>query len=240
MKPSITAALVSLCLVPSVALAEVAEGPSAAPPSVAAAPAPAAAEPTGPWSLGAGLGYVVYGSPVFAASYPGYTNLPYAPTVRASLERAVAPRWWLVAGASGFASRTRSDVQAGYTYPPTRSDATSLSISGGVRRALHAPGAPVTVSGLLLAQVGWTTARSDRAGAVPEVQRGEALGVGLSAGLAVDRELLTGLSLRVATPVLAAMWTSQRLSSDVSGVARTKGGEVSLTLAPSLELRLDF
>ncbi|MCM2333736.1 MAG: hypothetical protein NDI82_07295 [Anaeromyxobacteraceae bacterium] len=245
MKPSVAAALLTLCLVPPTAHAEGGEAPmaTAVPPAASPARAEAAAPAavtSGAWSLGAGVGYTVFGPTAFLASYPGYTSLPYAPTARASIERTLAPRWWLVTGVSGASSRNRADAPAGATYPSARSDASWASIAIGVRRALTATGSPVTVSGLLLAQAGWTATRVDRAGTTPEVQRGEAIGAGLSSGLAVDRELMSGLSLRVSTPLLSVLWSSQRLSSDVSGVSRTKGGEASLSLAPSLELRLAF
>jgi hypothetical protein len=76
--------------------------------------------------------------------------------------------------------------------------------------------------------------------ATPVTLHGEAWGVGLTLGLAVERELTSGLSLRVATPLVGASWSRSTLDSSADGLTTSEGGGASLILAPSLELRLAF
>lgn len=223
-----------LALAPTATLAQAAEPP----PAPASAPA---AEPPGPWSLGAGVGFTLLGS-----SFGGVASLgglgvspPTAPTVVASLERAVAPGWWLVLGAAISANRERGDAPPA-SFVSTRSDYTLGSASIGLRRALTRAGAPVTVSMHALADVGYSWSRQDLELTTPETRRSESFGFGLTVGLAVERELTSGLSLRVATPLLAGGWNSATLDGTVTGHTSREGGGVSLVLAPSLELRLAF
>lgn len=224
-----------LALAPAATLAQAAEPPPAP------APAPVAAEPPGPWSLGAGVGFTLLGSSF--GGVPSFGGLgvspPSAPAVVASLERAVAPGWWLVLGAAVSANRERGDAPPA-SYTSTRADSTQGTASVGVRRALTRPGAPVTVSMHALANVGYSWSREDLELATPETRRSEAIGVGLTVGLAVERELSSGLSLRVATPLLSGGWNRATLDGTVIGHTSREGGGVSLVLAPSLELRLAF
>jgi hypothetical protein len=82
--------------------------------------------------------------------------------------------------------------------------------------------------------------REDVATSTPESRRGESYGVGLTLGLAVERELTSGLSLRVATPLVGASWSTGTFESSTSGRSTRDGGGATLLLAPSLELRLAF
>jgi hypothetical protein len=122
----------------------------------------------------------------------------------------------------------------------TRSDQSSAAVSAGVRRAVTRAGAPVTVSVHALADVGYAWSRDDLTSTTPEIRRGEALGPGVSFGLAVERELTSGLSLRVATPLFAARWNRWSSDGSVNGKVTGDSGGVGLVLAPSLELRLAF
>jgi hypothetical protein len=236
MKPSIVAALL-LGLAPLAAFAQASEAPPAVQP---AAPAPAtapAAEPVGPWSLGAGLGWNFISSRY--AYLGGSLYPPTAPTVRASLERAVAPGWWLEVGFVGSADRLRGEgPSAGAAV--TRDDQVSAAMNLGMRRALTRPGAPVCVSIDLALVAGYTATRVDRAISTPETVRGEAWQVGLAAGLAVERELTSGLSLRVGSTFLGASWTQSSAESSVNGKATQQGGGAYLALSPWLELRQAF
>lgn len=245
MRTSIAAALLSLGLVPLTVHAQPAEAPPAAAAPVAATtaapPAAPAAEPVGPWSLGAGFGYVVWGTGMMPGGLSrsfGAARL-FVPTVQASLERAVAPGWWLVLGAAGSIYQLSGEAPAG-SYQPTRDDSSSASLSIGARRALTRPGAPVTVSTSLLLSAGYGRYSEDVAYATPETHRGEVWGVGLTLGLAVERELTSGLSLRVATPLVGANWSRSTSDNSTIGLATSEGGGASLVLAPTLELRLAF
>lgn len=204
------------------------------------APAPAA-EP-GPWSLGAGVGFYGWSSLAGVGAYPG-ARMPFvAPqaAASASLERRVGDRSWLVVGASGGVGSSREDVPAGsYGYP--RADYRQLAIDGGLRRALTPRGAPVEVSLLALAQLGYHWQDATRAESpAPRKSVTDAWSAGANLGLSVDRELSPGLSLRVATPLAVLSWDQWRETT--AGTAALTGHQLSLgvTLAPRLELRLAF
>ena len=229
MKPSVLAAVVALGLTP---LAALAEGADAAP---AAAPAQ-----TAPWSLGAGAGWgPFYGLQTAYLGGPGAVP-PAAPTVRASLERAVRTGWWLELGFGGDVQRLRGDAPDGIGRT-TRNDAGTAALNLGLRRALTAPGAPVCVSVDLALVAGYTAFHIESAAlTTTQVVRGEAVSLGLATGLAVERELTSGLSLRVGTSLLEAWWTSASVKDSVYGEVTRKGGNASLALSPWLELRQAF
>lgn len=155
MKPSIVAALL-LGLAPLTSLAQASDAPAAV---QSAAPAPAvspAAAPAAPWSLGAGVGWGIYGVGAPLAFAGSLISLPPIPTVHASLERAVAPGWWAELGFGGFADRHRGDApQASGIL--TRDDRATATVNLGVRRALTRPGAPVCVSVDLALVAGYST-----------------------------------------------------------------------------------
>jgi hypothetical protein len=235
-KPSIVAAIL-LGLAPFAALAQTSDARTAVPPAAPAQAAAPTTEPTGPWSLGAGVGW--------PTSSPQYYFLggslfpPTAPMVRASLERAMAPGWWWEAGFEGSANRLRGEAPDA-SGAATRDDRVSAAMNLGVRRAVTRPGAPVTVSIDLALVAGYIATHVDRAYITPEIVRGEAWQVGLSAGLAVERELTSGLSLRVGTTLLNASWTRSSIESSVNGKATQQGGGATLGLSPWLELRQAF
>jgi hypothetical protein len=99
----------------------------------------------------------------------------------------------------------------------------------------------VEVSLLLLAEAGVADADVHFVGGATE-QRQDATAwvAGVNAGIAVDRVLAGGLSLRVASPLLGASYTWERL--DEPGQPRREGSglHASALLAPRLELRLAF
>jgi hypothetical protein len=240
MKPSVLAAIVALALAlaPLAALAQGADAPQ--PAAAVAAPAPPAV-PTAPWSLGAGVGWSIYGSQYLVlGSLGGPLIPPMAPTVHASLERAVGTGWWLELGFAGTVLRRRGEAPAG-SGRTTRDDLGTAALTLGVRRALTRPGAPVCVSVDLALVAGYTASRVEWAAlTTPQIVRGEALSLGLAAGLAVERELTPGLSLRVGTSLLDASWSTASAEDSVFGEATRKGGSASLTLSPWLELRQAF
>jgi hypothetical protein len=227
---------------PTPALAVAAAAPPAPPP---AAMVPAALESApaapGPWSLGAGVAFgSSYVSALSRSSTLGsFLILPSAPAASASLERAVGTGRWLVLGLLGGVEHHQVDAPAG-SGAITEYTATSIAASVGLRSALTRAGAPVCVSLLTLLTAGYGKGREEIAYATPVTWRLESWSVGASLGLAVDRELSPGLSLRLATPLLVASW--ERSSQERSDQEPYKGsdGAVALALAPSLELRLAF
>jgi hypothetical protein len=229
-------------LLPSLALAQSAP---AVPGPAPAAPAAASAAPLdeATWSFGAGLSYGSVGMvslPMVRSYYYGaWSPSVFAPT--ASIEWRLAPRTWLAFGLTGGVSSQSYDPLPPGSYGPIDGDAKALAVSVGVRQvAWSRPLFEVSVLGL--AELGATSSRSklqQPTGAVTELN-GSAWLVGASAGLAVDRELTPGLSLRLATELLRAAWQSGKMTE--VGVATSSGHDlqVSAVLVPRIELRLAF
>jgi hypothetical protein len=212
-------------------------------------PAVAAAAETEPparprWSIGAGGGGYVFGNDVLVSSLsPASSSIPF---VRASLERRVGEATWLVLGVAGWYSTFDADPPTtSGAYLLTDSDATEWNgrVEGGLRRELTGAGAPLVVSGLLLANVGGISRERRFLSGTPaeEVREdADAVVAGLSAGIAVDRELTRGLSVRISSSLVTASgsWSEIRTRGQPSRDARTFS--VGLALAPILELRLAF
>jgi hypothetical protein len=165
---------------------------------------------------------------------------PSVPAATMSLERAIGPRTWLLLGASGAIGRYRSDVSEGNT-DLSEEDYRQLALGVGVRQIVTSAGSPVDVSLVFLAEGGIIDSKLNWTGSFSRAPSQQtAWRLGASGGIAVDRELTRGLSVRVGTSVLGMTWTryhtkltdeSNLWSSDVS---------VGLALAPYLELRLAF
>ncbi len=187
------------------------------------------------WSLGAGVSpAVIYSS---CSGDPGgpVCSTTQSPGATVSLERRLSDSRWLVLSADGTIRDSHQDGVAG--APGYRSSYRQGYLSVGVRQILTGRGALVDVSLLALAQGGYD--RSDSRFEGSPAQRSSAWFGGASLGLALDRELTSGLSVRVATPLAGAWWeqSRQRVSgSTVRGHAFT----ASVYLAPRLELRLAF
>lgn len=244
MKPSVAAALLSLCLAPATVRASEAPAASLAPTSAEVAAPAAGPAPTrlaeADWSLGAGVGFGYVSLNGFALVGSSiYGSIPSAPRVQASVERRTGPGRWLLLGVSGASSRSRGDAPAG-TYAVTRDDVSSLALTAGLRQALTPQGAPVCVSTTLSASAGYLWRRQEVQTTTLDTTRSEAWGLGGALGLAVERELTPGLALRLSTPVLDASWYRSTARSETLGKASRSGGGVGLALAPSLELRLAF
>jgi hypothetical protein len=219
------AALAALVVAP---LAAVAQTP---PPTVAEATAAEA-----DWSFGAGVSFGVF---VSSASLGGLAAVSTGvPVVAASLERRLSDRTWLVLGGAGAVSRDRVAFTA---YGEARADSRSLYLTAGVRRVLTRAGAPVDVSILALGEAGVADAdqRSVLAGS-EALQEMTSWLAGASAGIAVDRELTGGLSLRVASPLLGVTYARSRYESAGQPAPTASSFSVRALLAPRLELRLAF
>jgi len=208
--------------------------------AVAQAPSPTAPEATRPeaeWSFGSGVSFEVFG---FSGSTLGGLIIADVPVVTGSLERRLSGRTWLVLGGSGSVSRNRSDVPVD-AVGFARDDARQFIVSGGVRRAITRVGAPVEVSGLILAEAGAVDA--EQRFVSPGLERRQDMTswlAGASVGIAVDRELTGGLSLRVASPLLGGRYTRSRVEEAGQPDRTGSGLSVRALLAPRLELRLAF
>jgi hypothetical protein len=214
-------------------------------PFVAIAQEPDAANaPPGParWSLGAGVTLFSTFTGTGAATIIDSLGLvrATAPVATASLERRLSDRSWLVIGVFGGVEQGRSDPpEVGLSF--TRDDSRWLSLTGGLRRVLSRAGAPVDVSVLVLAEAGvgddeWRYV-SDGTESNAQISWWSAGG---SLGLAVERALTAGLSLRVASPLVVASWSSAELDQDGAATRDGSGFRAGALIAPRLELRLAF
>lgn len=212
------------------------------PASAAAGASPA---PLPQWSFGGGLAYAMYDFPGFSYSLLFRDDAPAVPTVTATLERRLSPRSWLVLGLAGAVWRDRQDVPAGASGYG-RNDLRELTVTAGVRRPVTRAGAPVEVSVVVAAQGGTYDAeqRLDQRytmGTTTSSTRDlTAWFAGAQAGLAIERALTDGLSIRVASPLLQGRYSRGSIREAGQPDARSSSVRVSATLAPTLELRLQF
>jgi hypothetical protein len=194
------------------------------------------------WNLGAGATLFSVVSGASTVIGPG----AFVPGASASLERRVGPASWAVVGFSGNAERLRSDpaAEAGGIGPfgeLARVDAGAVGLAVGLRQELTRPGGAVMASLVALADGGW--ARRDETAILDATRdvtrRSQAWRAGGSLGLAVDRELTGGLSVRVATPLVEAHWERREAQPAFAFRAATSIA-ANVLLAPRLELRLAF
>lgn len=235
-----------LALLPLAAFAQPSD-PAPAAPAPAQVPAAVAAAPEGArWSMGFGI---FSGSGTFGPlGYP-YLGGYYAPTVpgvTASLERRLSDPLWLVLGVNGSIGRYDQDLAQGDTGL-TRYDVNQLAVEGGLRYLLTRAGGIVDVSAVALAEAGIVDAELDRveyAGSITALDEVtyDSTGwlVGANVGVAVDRVLTGGLSVRIATQLVGATYLSTRTRITDSGTLDGEDFSVRAQIAPRLELRLAF
>jgi hypothetical protein len=202
---------------------------------------PEATRPGADWSFGTGISFDVFTFPtpplVLGAISSSSTSVPF---VTASLERRLSGRTWLVVGVAGIVTRSRADVPAG-GVGFARDDARQFYVTGGARRTVTRAGAPVEVSALFLAEAGVIDADQHSVVFTTDTrQEVTSWLAGANVGIAVDRELTGGLSLRVASPLLGARYYSSRLQEPGQPDTTGSGVSVRALLAPRLELRLAF
>lgn len=194
----------------------------------------APAEPR--WSLGAGITTpqslaVQVATPSVALHSPGVT---------ASVERRLFERTWLTAGVSAAWGSERHDPSPA-AGAITRVDFRILSLSAGVRQPLTPRSAPVELSVLAEALAGHGSLDAQvNPGFFPAEQSASERYLAGQLGLALERELGSALSLRIASPLLGLTWRRSR--EEATGSPRRDGRTFSagLALSPRLELRLAF
>jgi hypothetical protein len=219
--------------------------PAAPPPAAApAVPAEMGAPPATPprWSVGAGVS-LYNGVQFITAASTGPT--PPGLGVAASIERRLSRETWLTFGLDGAGQREWQE------FDPTGAGVRSsggarLSLGAGLRRLLTAVGAPVEVSAVADAQLGYgredQTATPSGGGRATDASA-RSLIAGGEVGIAVERELSPGLSLRLATPVAGVWWTWSRVETEGdTGAPPWDVARLSVTAAlhPRLELRMAF
>jgi hypothetical protein len=235
----------TVTIVPALGLAQPPGEPAAvSAPAPATAPANASPAALPQWSFGGGLAYSMYEFPGYSYSLLFRDTAPVVPTVTASLERRLSPRSWLVLGLAGAVWRDRQDVPAG-SSGYGRNDLRELTVTAGVRRPVTRAGAPVEVSVVVAVQGGIYDAeqRVDQrysTTSTSSTQDVTAWFAGAQAGLAIERALTDGLSVRVASPLLQGRYSRGSVRQAGQPDARSSSVRASATLAPTLELRLQF
>lgn len=221
-----------------------------APLAAGAQPAPAEALDPVPvqrgeplWSMGAGIGWGSIlsgglGSANVISTPGGLTFLVRAPGVGASVERRLGPGTWLALGVYGRTESRSIDGQ-----PPSYAQETDLTegaVTLGLRQVLTSPGAPMAISVLVLGEAGGARSATRLAGDNGDRDASRVAAVGAGVGVAVERELLDGLSVRLSTSVARASWWRARIDPSGGPAQHADGFSAGVQLAPSLELRLAF
>jgi hypothetical protein len=201
---------------------------------------PSSASAAAGWSLGAGIALFTVATPVRLDDTAFFSRVT-TPQLTASLERRLASGTWLVLGASGAIRRDRTKLPL---TGEVQYDERVIDVSVGIRQVLTRRGTPVDLSVVALADAGGgkTAQRMlGDAGTAISSGSGSLLMLGGSVGLALDRELIDALSVRVATPLVSATWARAR-NDFGGGVGKATATTLTagLMLAPRLELRVAF
>jgi hypothetical protein len=131
-------------------------------------------------------------------------------------------------------------VPDGYT-DLAEEDYRQLALGVGVRQIVTSAGSPVDVSLVFLAEGGIVDSKFHWAGSFSSAPSQQtAWRLGASGGIAVDRELTRGLSVRVGTSVLGLSWTRHHTKRTDESNLWSSDVSVGLALEPYLELRLAF
>lgn len=255
--------LVVLVLLP---LAAFAQAEPTAPPIEAAPPSPVVTATPPPeggpqpvhravpvprsWNIGAGISFPLgglsfAGVPTLAGSLPSSVPESSAlPRLTILIERRLSDRMFLTFNAGATYGANQSE-----TFSALSSRRFSLKATAGVRGVLN-PGGVIEVSLFGNAGVAYTNYEYrtllqtfDSMGMTvqtPQAQRGNGYTVGGAAGLTLERELISGLALRLSTSVLGFSFSgaSTRVTvQDITNTNETRGGDVGLRFSPAIELR---
>lgn len=196
----------------------------------------AAAEPSR-WSVGAGLGLFEVSGPVLGNGLGGFSG----PQAVLSFEYLVREDLALMlTGGAGWGTALGGDASSG-----------GVNLGLGLRIPVSRPQAPVTVSALTLFTAGYNglSGSTVSVNGLPAVGTSSAsgFGLGLEAGLAVEKELVSGLGLRISTMLGRVGYTRtssrtefQQGGQPVSVTGSSSAFGLNLGVRPSIELRLAF
>ena len=214
--------LVSTCLVLSM--------------KAAAQPAAPADTPAPDWSIGAGVNLANQALPSVSLGAPFDTNvISVLPGASALIERRLNPVIWIVVGVGV------NYTTLGGSHGPNPTQSTDslaiLALSVGLRFQLT-QGGPVDLSVLTSATAGYashTTAVTNPP-SPPAASIDQAFGVGVQAGLGLERMLTERLAARIAVYVLKVEYDDGKPpgGDEVSSLS------VGLTVSPWVELRMYF
>lgn len=229
------------------------------PPAVVVQSPPAAVPSRADWNLGAGLGFSfgtigLSSGPIGLAGLAGAgglasLGLSVAPSPRATLllERRLSERLFLSFNAGAGYSASQSATFSGLSYR-------TLSLEGslGLRRLFN-PGGIIEVSAFGAAGVNYgnfesrsVISTSDGMGgttSAPQTYRGNSFTVGAVAGLTLERELITGLALRLSSSILGFSYGGSRYTLLIADTSTESAGDqidVGLRFNPAIELRYAF
>jgi hypothetical protein len=187
------------------------------------------------WSIGAGLlgsGY----SYAMSGYVGGLASYPIAPTSSMTLERRLSENLWLTMGMAGNFSMADDDkgVSIGNTIV---SKAFTGEVALGVRYIFNPKGAvEISAFGGLSFLYGTQTLKSDT-----DEWNNRALSGGIIAGLAIERQLLKNLYLRLHTTIgnvyFATVSSEVEDTGETNDVSQFRGG---ISLTPGIQLRLTF
>jgi hypothetical protein len=156
----------------------------------------------------------------------------------------VSDRAWLVLGWAGSVTRNRTDTESAAVLPTTKTkdDAELASLSVGLRRVMTRPGALVDFSLQATVDGGYVHefSQDKSTGGAQFDTRTNGRYVAVTGGFALERELTGGLALRISTPLVAASWARAEVKNENLATRKGESTNLSLTLAPRLELRLAF
>jgi hypothetical protein len=209
------------------------------PAAVAPASAPPAPPPVRNWNLGAGLFVPAEG---LAGAFS-----QTSPTYQTALERRVGERTWLALDARlSYETLERPALTANVTFSDTtRIEMSNAALLLGVRQVFVE--GVVDVSGYAAVLAGYHVVSGDElgtSGALASIGGGDGYDLGLLAGIAVERELIDALALRLLVDLASA-----RLSSDqaqqLDGAGDTQATDLgsaraALALRPGLQLHFYF
>jgi hypothetical protein len=223
-------AVVSVCLISSVAVAE--EAPQEAP-----VQQPTEEAPT--WSVGAGLGLGTVTVPLSGLSSLGVTNV-LSSQANLTLERSLGAADWLMLDVLGSYSDQTTEADnsnggSGYSRGVT---AKAAGLLVGVRH-VFTPGRAVEVSGWVGATGSWSqyeTSYSPSTLSQGQTVRYRTLSA--QAGLALDHEIVRGVYLRLALPIVEAVhgWGLVRQQGTADEDTTVSG--FGLHLSPSIEIHM--
>lgn len=229
-------------------------------PAVIANPVMHAAVPVpNDWNVGAGIGFGVSFASLDAtpglaglgglagSSLSSSLGLSSQPRMTVLIERRLGERLFLgFQLAAGFRG-SQSDTFSAVSYR-------SINVDGTIGlRSLFNPRGVVEVSWFVNLGAGYGNVESnalistlDASGAVtqtPQTWRSNAFAVGAVAGLALERELVSGLALRLSSSIVGVSYSVSGNTSivrEVSTDSANHGFDGGLRFSPTLELRYAF
>jgi hypothetical protein len=225
--------------------------PASRPPDAAPAVPPAPPD----WSLGAGVGLGV--SALGGLSGVQALQSPPTPALRLSFEHRVGDSTWLILNAVALTSASNEPIESingnsgglGAFGTPTR---TTLAVRDsrvsallGVRQVMVHAVVDLSLYGAVFASYESFSGDDLRSGEVVQQTPGSnADTFGIVGGLAVERELIPNLAVRLTADLVQANTTKTNVASSdgLGNVTTTKfvGNTVGLILSPSLDLQFYF